>query len=211
MFVVSIVNTFYILWFLTFWQPSQSSQPWSGCSRYWKLRLCFIIMRNSQFSVSNNKRLPNISGSTTLTGKSQRSPPIYIKEPFSRGRTNDHWLFHVSESLGQNSRCHVITKFLYSHIAIKFLIQFITVFFAVVDGGLIALERGFVNPFQTFLLINWNTIPGHVKPADGKLCLGITAVGCQLVPESALRQVFFYAITVPIGCSAVLLILAVNT
>ena len=59
-------------------------------------------------------------------------------------------------------------------------------FLAVVDGWLIALEGGFVNPFQANLLINGDTIARHVKPADGKLCLGIAAVGCQLVPESTL-------------------------
>ena len=78
---------------------------------------------------------------------------------------------------------------------------------AIVDGGLIALERGFVNPFQTFLFIDGNTVARHVKPANGKLCLGIAAVGCQLIPESTLRQVFLYTITVPIGRSAVLLTL----
>ena len=80
-------------------------------------------------------------------------------------------------------------------------------FLAIVDGRLIALESGFVNPLQPLLFINGDTIARHVKPADGKLCLGIAAVGSQLVPESTLRQVFLYAISVPVGCPTVLLTL----
>ena len=64
-----------------------------------------------------------------------------------------------------------------------------------------------MNPLQTNLLIDGDTIARHVKPADGKLRLGITAVGSQLVPEGTLRQVFLYAIAVPVGCPAVLLTL----
>ena len=72
-------------------------------------------------------------------------------------------------------------------------------FLAIVDGRLIALESGFVNPLQPNLLIDWDTIARHVKPTDGKLRLGIAAVGCQLVPENTLRQVFLYTIAVPVG------------
>ena len=80
-------------------------------------------------------------------------------------------------------------------------------FLAIVDGRLIALESGFVNPLQPLLFINGDTIARHVKPADGKLGLGITAMGSQLVPEGTLRQVFLYAIAVPVGRATVLLAL----
>ena len=77
--------------------------------------------------------------------------------------------------------------------------------FTVVDCGLIALESGLVNPLQALLFIDGNACTGHQKPACGKLCLGITAIGCQLVPESTFLQVLLYAVTIPKGCTYILL------
>ena len=50
----------------------------------------------------------------------------------------------------------------------------------IVDCGLIALEGGLVNPLQTLALVLWNACACHQKPACGKLCLGIAAIGRQL-------------------------------
>ena len=70
---------------------------------------------------------------------------------------------------------------------------------------LVALERSLVNPLQTLALILWNASSCHQEPACGKLCLGITTVGSQLIPEGTLGQVFLYAIAIPIGCTNILL------
>ena len=78
-------------------------------------------------------------------------------------------------------------------------------FLAIVNRRLIALEGGLVNPLQAFFLINGNACAGHQKPACGELCLGITAIGCQLVPESTFLQVLLYAVTIPEGCTYILL------
>ena len=80
-------------------------------------------------------------------------------------------------------------------------------FLAIVNCGLIALESGLVNPFQAFLLINGYSCAGHQKPACSKLCLSITAIGCQLIPESTFLQILFYAVTIPICRAAVFLAL----
>ena len=64
---------------------------------------------------------------------------------------------------------------------------------AIVYCWLIALEGGLVNPLQPFLFIDRYACAGHQKPACGKLCLGITAIGRQLIPEDTLRQVFLHA------------------
>ena len=50
-------------------------------------------------------------------------------------------------------------------------------FLAVVDGRLIALERGLVNPLQTLALVLRHTCASHQKPACSKLCLGIASIG----------------------------------
>jgi hypothetical protein len=84
----------------------------------------------------------------------------------------------------KNIAAYLIFRFF--NFIIRYLIPFISVFLAIVDGWLVALEGGFVNPLQAFLLIEGNTIARHVKPADGKLCLGITAISRLLVPESTL-------------------------
>jgi len=60
------------------------------------------------------------------------------------------------------------------------------VLLAIVNRGLIALEGSLVNPFQAFLFIDGNACAGYQEPACGKLCLGIAAIGRQLIPESAL-------------------------
>ena len=57
-------------------------------------------------------------------------------------------------------------------------------FLTIVDGRLIALERGFVNPLQALALILWNACASHQEPASSELRLGITAVGGQLIPLS---------------------------
>ena len=40
-------------------------------------------------------------------------------------------------------------------------IPFISVFFAIVDGRLVALERGFVNPLQALAFVLWNARSSH--------------------------------------------------
>ena len=75
----------------------------------------------------------------------------------------------------------------------------------IVDCGLIALEGGLVNPLQTLALVLWNACACHQKPACGKLCLGIAAIGRQLIPESTFLQVLLYTVAVPIGCTYILL------
>ena len=72
-------------------------------------------------------------------------------------------------------------------------------FLTIVDGRLIALECGLVNPLQTLALILRNACACHQKPACGKLCLGIAAIGCQLIPENALFEVLLYTIAIPVG------------
>ena len=83
-------------------------------------------------------------------------------------------------------------------------------FLAIVNWRLIALEGGLVNPLQALLLINRNTVFGHVEPADGELCLSIAAIGRQLVPESTFLQILLHTVTVPIDRTAVLLALNVS-
>ena len=55
---------------------------------------------------------------------------------------------------------------------------------AIVNRWLVALERSLVNPLQAFALIFGNTCASHQEPACSKLCLGITSIGCQLIPLS---------------------------
>ena len=57
-------------------------------------------------------------------------------------------------------------------------------FLAIVDGWLIALEGGLVNPLQSLALILRNARASHQEPSCGKLSLSITAIGCQLIPLS---------------------------
>ena len=55
---------------------------------------------------------------------------------------------------------------------------------AIVNCWLVALERGFMNPLQALALVLWYTCAGHQEPACGELCLGIAAIGRQLIPLS---------------------------
>ena len=57
-------------------------------------------------------------------------------------------------------------------------------FLTIVDGRLIALERGLVNPLQALALILWNACASHQEPASSELRLGITTIGCQFIPLS---------------------------
>ena len=77
--------------------------------------------------------------------------------------------------------------------------------FTIVNCRLIALEGGLVNPLQALTFIFGNTCTSHQEPACGKLCLGIATVGCQLIPKDTLFKVLLYAVTIPVGSSAVLL------
>ena len=85
------------------------------------------------------------------------------------------------------------------------LIPLVTMFLTIVDGRLIALERGLVNPLQPLALILWNSCASHQEPACGKLCLGVPAISCQLIPENALFEVLLHAIAIPVGSTTVLL------
>ena len=76
---------------------------------------------------------------------------------------------------------------------------------AIVNRWLVALERSLVNPLQAFALVFGNTCASHQEPACGKLCLGITSIGCQLIPKDTLFEVLLYAIAIPKGCTHVLL------
>ena len=53
----------------------------------------------------------------------------------------------------------------------------------VVNSRLESLKGGLVNPLQPLALILGNACASHQKPARGKLCLGITAVGSKFIPE----------------------------
>ena len=64
------------------------------------------------------------------------------------------------------------------------LIPLISVFLAVIDGWLVALEGGLVNPLQALALILWNACASHQEPASSELRLGITTIGCQFIPLS---------------------------
>jgi hypothetical protein len=57
-------------------------------------------------------------------------------------------------------------------------------FLAIVNRWLIALEGGLMNPFQAPLFIDGYACAGHQEPACSKLCLGIAAIGRQLILES---------------------------
>ena len=85
------------------------------------------------------------------------------------------------------------------------LIPFVPMFLAIVNCWLIALEGGLVNPLQALLLIDGNARAGHQKPACGELCLGIAAIGSQLIPESTLLQIPLHTVTIPKGCTYILL------
>ena len=76
---------------------------------------------------------------------------------------------------------------------------------AVVNSGLIALERGLVNPLQALAFVFRNACTRHQEPACGELCLGIATVGCQLIPEHTFFEVLLHAVAVPSGCADVLL------
>ena len=78
-------------------------------------------------------------------------------------------------------------------------------FLAIVDSWLIALESRFVNPLQAFALILWNACASHQEPTCSKLCLSITTVGCQFIPENTLFEVLLYTVTIPVSCTNVLL------
>ena len=78
-------------------------------------------------------------------------------------------------------------------------------FLTIVDGWLIALEGGLVNPLQSLALILRNARASHQEPACGELCLGITTIGSQLIPKDTLFEVLLYTVTIPVGSSAVLL------
>ena len=85
------------------------------------------------------------------------------------------------------------------------LIPLIPMFLTIVNRGLIALEGGLVNPLQAFLFIDGYACASHQKPARGELCLGITAIGRQLIPERSFLQILLYAVAIPIGCTNIFL------
>ena len=85
------------------------------------------------------------------------------------------------------------------------LIPFVPMFLTIVYCGLIALEGSLVNPLQALLLIDGYACAGHQKPACGKLCPGIAAIGCQLIPKCTFLLVLFHPVAIPIGRTAVLL------
>lgn len=76
---------------------------------------------------------------------------------------------------------------------------------AIVYSGLKSLKGGFVNPFQPLVLILGNACASHQKPACGKLCLGIATVGGKCIPEYTFLKVLLHTVTIPIGCSHILL------
>ena len=76
---------------------------------------------------------------------------------------------------------------------------------AIVNRRLIALECGLVNPLQALALVLRNTCASHQESACSELCLSITTVGSQLIPESTFLQVLLNTVAIPKGCSYVLL------
>ena len=85
------------------------------------------------------------------------------------------------------------------------LIPLVPMFLAIVNCWLIALEGGLVNPFQTLALVLWNACASHQEPACGKLCLGISTVGSQLIPESTFLQILLHTVAIPKGCTNIFL------